>query len=500
MSKIRLVSLGILLQVVLSSIAWGVEVNSYLFEGIVAISNSIEKLCPSDECVVIGLGRSPTPLIAYLQLKRLEKKEKLEYAWNLPLSSFRHGSGGRPKLEGAYLEKLTQHFNIYFPNADELAGRRILLVDYGATGESLVGAALHLQDYLSARSKITKEALPALDVVGICNQDNFPLGKHPQILNWILVDESATANQLFNLDQKTVGARFVGGDFDDLSEFGSFDVTKTLVPIVKPRSQEKYLSHQGDIEVRMKKPELSADKLGLLAKDIKIGYRRIEAFDAEKWLTPKTQEEWLLLASQIRFGTVEEQQKFYSTALTQTQFEFVTEILDYLSSYRGVSPSRLEIFQSALVSKNRDIRDAAKRLFYGLGSNLARESIETSTYLELFPTALEAGLLNEVTLTKAYGEFYEISREAFIIVGFTPVLKSSNERLIERVMELLKSYKLYTDSSFKTDPVAIVREIKPVRRLDHIEASKSGKEIVEEEGIPLYDLLEKELNVKIWSM
>ena len=80
MSQIKI----IILFFFLISSGYGLELSNFEYQEIKKISKQIMEDCPPKSCVVIGVGRSPSPILAFL-----EQYEE-GYAHPLPLSNFRH--------------------------------------------------------------------------------------------------------------------------------------------------------------------------------------------------------------------------------------------------------------------------------------------------------------------------------------------------------------------------------------------------------------------------
>lgn len=105
------------------------------------ISQQILALCPPTTCVVIGVGQSPTPFMAYLQTKQPD------YAFSVPLSNFRHGLQS-DELDQEDLKRLYAHFQQFLPSKNTLAQRSVMLLDYVATkGESILAASRYIERY-----------------------------------------------------------------------------------------------------------------------------------------------------------------------------------------------------------------------------------------------------------------------------------------------------------------------------------------------------------------
>jgi|GEM_PF-3969888 len=114
------------------------------FASIEEVSQTLLSLCPKDRCVIVGIGRSPTPFLAYLETMTEH------YVYNIPLTAFRYGISQDP-LDAEHREKLYRHFSTFLPDALSLNGPSIMLLDFASTqggGESALATARYLETYL----------------------------------------------------------------------------------------------------------------------------------------------------------------------------------------------------------------------------------------------------------------------------------------------------------------------------------------------------------------
>lgn len=133
-----------------------------VIQAIRGIEAGIVKQFDPDEFEFIGVGRSPTPIMALL-----EKRDEASVQW-FPLSDFRpqnprwtvrteaFGGGAasaaaehRPqKLTARQQERLFEHFDRHLvkPKRD-----KVLVIDYAITGKTLLAAQEQLEQYFAAR-------------------------------------------------------------------------------------------------------------------------------------------------------------------------------------------------------------------------------------------------------------------------------------------------------------------------------------------------------------
>jgi hypothetical protein len=126
-----------------------------------AVGRIMERF-PPEKYHYLGLGKSPTPVIAFLQAygERIDPLDPIE-ASNMPLSKFSPVTSGmssdqRKYVGGGELDaeqrgRLWDHFDAFVPHGPDSSGKAILLIDHVQTGKSLFATQKHLQDYLYAR-------------------------------------------------------------------------------------------------------------------------------------------------------------------------------------------------------------------------------------------------------------------------------------------------------------------------------------------------------------
>ncbi|MEO7164419.1 MAG: hypothetical protein ABI041_15970 [Bdellovibrionia bacterium] len=121
----------------------------------------------------LGVGRSPTPIIAFLQNYLGNDR-----ASNLPISSFKALAQGLPPsiIDDMWASKkamyaplthdeelrLFRHFDRFFPKEADIKGKKILLIDYAYDGGSIIAAWQALENYLKSRDRHHKLEVLAL--------------------------------------------------------------------------------------------------------------------------------------------------------------------------------------------------------------------------------------------------------------------------------------------------------------------------------------------------
>lgn len=179
-------------------------------QNIQLISQAITEVCSPQDCLVIGIGRSPTPITV-----NLKEVVSPNYAWNLPLSSFHHSIHGDSDLPPPVLEKLFQHFKKFLPDLNVLQKRKLLLVDFVFSGASLISAKEHIREYYELLQTTETLPTPVIEAFGISKFDprdpSDPMNS--EINYWFLLRNNSP---LFNA--------FSNQAFDDYAQYGTYYV------------------------------------------------------------------------------------------------------------------------------------------------------------------------------------------------------------------------------------------------------------------------------------
>ncbi|MBF0361325.1 MAG: phosphoribosyltransferase [Oligoflexia bacterium] len=209
------------------------------------ISLEILKRCPPKECIVIGIGRSPTPIIAFIH-GLLES----ESAWNLPLSNFRYG---RKKsqlqiAEGSKLEKhLFSHFNNHLPTKCEIADKNILLVDFTDSGATLLAAEEYIKKYLSTLGIDQKR----VDRFAFYSKDNLSMITQEE--QKMLYENFIKDNKGLNVNGSSVIITFMYDEYyEEYAQYGKFDISSTNTQQCKLEENERYQELVDSIQQIMK--------------------------------------------------------------------------------------------------------------------------------------------------------------------------------------------------------------------------------------------------------
>lgn len=217
------------------------------------ISEVILRQFPPGKNIYLGIGRSPTPLLALF-------KEMGVQALNLPLSHMRNhplprGSTTEVSLSKRILRalqlilperlepltsdeesRLFEHFDKFLPPASELSNKTLVLIDYVQTGDSMIAASEYILRYYME----TYAASIQIEMVGLASPT------HTRSAGM----DTAT---IINMDPK--GAlldAFESQAFDRYGQFGQFQVSgvrnrndlNPLYAFLVNKIREKLIEHK----------------------------------------------------------------------------------------------------------------------------------------------------------------------------------------------------------------------------------------------------------------
>ncbi|ALP53296.1 hypothetical protein Tel_09080 [Candidatus Tenderia electrophaga] len=249
------------------------------YEQIRDFSAQLMKLYPPDRYYYIGLGKSPTPIIAFMQATGVP-------ASNMPLSKFSHRTKGRrdggqlglsEPLTGTQLAELERHFDNFIPSKEVLRGRDLLLIDFVQSGRSLIASADHLQDYITkkysrtvgflcCKSTILDDSAPEVEPLALTLEEMEAmsgqfLGRRG-IANMNLPGGTEEAGSL--------GAQMGAEKYKPMAEYpGDFKIKEGHRSRDIARSEEAYDALVREIETFASKDEDLAELLGIDLKKLK---------------------------------------------------------------------------------------------------------------------------------------------------------------------------------------------------------------------------------------
>ncbi len=196
----------------------------------------------------LGIGRSPVPIMAYLQT------EKNTLVRNIPLTNFQYRSRHKP-LTSEEEEKLYQHFDKLLPVDAESDGReKNLIVDLAFSGATICDTKYYLNQYIEARQRKTKE-IRSLAITATSLEEELKQN-HPTFDVFSLAGNQSTITDAEKFDHFLM--MMAAKMYKDKAEYTWFDIKHPEEPKIRPAYQE-YVR-----EMRLAK---SKHTLGLLNDD-----------------------------------------------------------------------------------------------------------------------------------------------------------------------------------------------------------------------------------------
>lgn len=215
--------------------------------------------CPPENCTIIGLGRSPTPFMIFLQ-------EMGSDAFTLPLSGFKlhpNSFDYHDKL----IPKLHEHFDRYV-DLQTVSNKKVMLIDFSLTGNSLMAAQYQLQEYFNSMSQS--------NLVNALAISNYP--GHIESTAQSLKMPIPT---VLMLDFSDLNKNLVDSRFDDYAEFKEAPVEKWGRVGKNPKYQQlvKHIAKLMDKDEQIKGLNISnfRDYLNIPERDY--------SFSCKNWLS-----------------------------------------------------------------------------------------------------------------------------------------------------------------------------------------------------------------------
>ncbi len=148
----------------LNSISSFAVIGKKEFQSVQQVSTYILLQYPRNEYIYIGIGRSPVPVMAYLQT------EDETLVRNIPLTGFRYGEvSTSPQLCLDEEKRLYQHFDQFLPTHSDLNGRKkALIIDFSFTGRSISAAKKYFKKYIKNHRNFLEE----VQGLAICMEEN----------------------------------------------------------------------------------------------------------------------------------------------------------------------------------------------------------------------------------------------------------------------------------------------------------------------------------------
>jgi hypothetical protein len=98
---------------------------------------------PADQFIIISVGRSPTPIVAYAEAKGGAE------IYHLPLSGISYFTrAGRLPPDGS---QLLHHLKNFLPAGTKVAQRKVVVLDYSISGQSLLHTFLYIKNFYTSQ-------------------------------------------------------------------------------------------------------------------------------------------------------------------------------------------------------------------------------------------------------------------------------------------------------------------------------------------------------------
>lgn len=194
------------------------QIPDYNVSQVISIIEEMKKRCPPQECLFVGIGRSPTIFTSAMRLQ-----DGLEVV-DIPLTGFRYVAKpeheiprmtymlGRDKRDILYA-----HFDNYLPK--ELTKKKIMLIDFSVSGGSIASASDHMELFLKDYRKLS--APPELSVFVLTGDD-----QQIKYIEELFDYRKITHRHILGLDSAypDIYRLLYDQEFDDLARHGSFNI------------------------------------------------------------------------------------------------------------------------------------------------------------------------------------------------------------------------------------------------------------------------------------
>jgi len=200
---------------------------TYDYEGFQKTAQELLEVFPPDKYYYVGVGRSPTMLMSMLEEMGVKGAE-------IPLSNVR----GYEKIRNEATDKaLKEHLKRYIPSPEELKGRKILMIDFPASGKTFSNVSELLRDAM--REAGHKEP-----------PEGLFLGRDP---SWSPREtiRIKTHNLVRAVNEIQTG--LLQGDFDKLGRYETFDAEKLTGTgnLPAPEENPHYSTFREELRERM---------------------------------------------------------------------------------------------------------------------------------------------------------------------------------------------------------------------------------------------------------
>lgn len=121
------------------------------------VAQELIRRYPPDQYVYVGMGRSPTSVIAMLKAVLGDGA-----AVNVPMSGMAGFEPSSPRYTTEAVTNLRRSFDRFIPSQTSLGGKKLVVIDFSAFGQSIPNGQRELVDYLRARNPASPTAVRAV--------------------------------------------------------------------------------------------------------------------------------------------------------------------------------------------------------------------------------------------------------------------------------------------------------------------------------------------------
>lgn len=185
---------------------WAYDFRTGEYEEVRNLVMEMVKRYPPSQYHYVGLGRSPTPVMALVRALGASTS-------NVPLSAFRYGEKTKPDLTKEKYSQLSSHFGHYLPKKEELGSKKLLVLDNAQSGASLVAGHKYMKKFMGDQGFTGEVAKLGFDspqfdrTNDLYWKQNFQSKEQLSLAGYPLIDEF-----------------FQNTDFDYYAEFDGFDI------------------------------------------------------------------------------------------------------------------------------------------------------------------------------------------------------------------------------------------------------------------------------------
>ena len=127
------------------------------FDQIQAVTLKVLRQFPPDKFHYVGIGRSPTFMMALMEELGIEVSQ-------IPLTKFQYPTDSNSRwlypagdpLSSYQLKELFEHFDKFLISSSLVGNRKLLIIDFQNQGWTLISAAEHINLYLQKRGRSTQ--------------------------------------------------------------------------------------------------------------------------------------------------------------------------------------------------------------------------------------------------------------------------------------------------------------------------------------------------------